>query len=148
MAPPSANDLTARIMFAIQVLYGDSIMCWRNNTGAGIGWSLIQAAVKCLMRRDIPAALKLLSRPVYWGLVGSADILCVMRPGGRLCGIEVKAVGDRQRPEQEAFQIRIESVGGVYILATDVDKAVAEFGLRRDERLRCPHCGEDVTGKK
>ena len=54
---------------------------------------------------------------------GVPDILGVMR-GGRFVGIEVKTDTGRQSDDQQIFQEAIEAVGGLYILARDVETVV------------------------
>lgn len=126
--PPTANQMTADLLIKIARRFPDS-MAWRNNTGRGIGWSQIKSAIGCLHRRDIDGALKFLVRPMSFGLIGSADLLVVLARNGRLLGIEVKAEGDGQRIEQIAWQRRLESLGGGYIIAVDVDGTLAELDL-------------------
>lgn len=123
--PPTANQITAALLIEIPKRHRDSI-CWRNNTGSGIGWAQVKAAIGCLRRRDIDGALRFLTRPMGFGLIGSSDIIVVMGPRGRFVGIEVK-VDDQQSHEQVAFEKRITALGGVYILARDVDECLLEL---------------------
>lgn len=87
---------------------------WRQNTGQawvplGHGW-----------------------RPVRMGLPGVADIIGIMAPHGRWLAIETKASGGRQRSSQKAFQAMVERMGGLYVLARDVETvdAALEKALR------------------
>lgn len=75
------------------------IRFWRNNTGS-------------LEDRN--------GRRVNFGLVGSADLLGILAPEGRLLAIECKSPTGRQSPAQVAFGTMIERFGGVYILARSV----------------------------
>ena len=127
----SANEITARLLIEIPKQFRDSV-CWRNNTGAGVGWSIVKQAVRLLRKGNIEAAIRLLLRPMSWGLIGSSDIIMVAGPNGRFVGIEVKdpETGDKQSPEQQAFEIRIIALGGVYLVAEDVQATLAELGIR------------------
>jgi len=60
-------------------------------------------------------------RLVRFGLIGSADILGIIKHNGTLLAIEVKTDTGRQTEQQKAFQNMIESHGGIYILARSVD---------------------------
>ncbi len=58
-------------------------------------------------------------RFVRYGTPGQPDIVgCI---NGRYVGIEVKAHGKYQSPEQKAFQASLQEAGGLYILARSVD---------------------------
>ena len=80
---------------------------WRNNTGA---------------LRDERGHL------VRFGLQGSADILGIMAPHGRLLAIEVKAGAGRQSEQQVRFQEMVTNHGGLYILARSVEDVAAVLG--------------------
>lgn len=68
-------------------------------------------------------------RPMYFGLVGSADIIGVL-PSGRFVAVECKKPlgprggmgGSAQTPEQRTFQQDVERRGGLYVLARSVDE--------------------------
>lgn len=62
-------------------------------------------------------------RVIRFGLVGSADLLGILR-GGRFLAVEVKTAKGRQSEAQRNFQRMIESMGGVYVLARDVQTVV------------------------
>lgn len=55
--------------------------------------------------------------------LGIPDILACFR--GRMVGIEVKTDTGKQRPEQKAWQEKIETAGGLYLLARSVDDVQA-----------------------
>ena len=55
--------------------------------------------------------------PIKYGLVGSADIIGILKPSGRFLAIEVKSPIGVQEPEQIAFETMVRAMGGVYILA-------------------------------
>ena len=74
---------------------------WRNNTGA----------------------MKTMSGFMKFGKVGSADILGVLE--GRFVAIECKRQGKKNLDEaQEKFRYELESSGGIYYLANNVDSAL------------------------
>lgn len=94
-------ELQAEILLAV----GSRPDCriWRNNTGVG---------------RTLSG-----DRVIRFGLVGSADLLGILR-GGRFLAVEVKTKRGRQSESQRNFQRMIESMGGVYVLARDVQTVV------------------------
>lgn len=59
-------------------------------------------------------------RRVSAGIDGQGDLSGLMGPGGRRVEVEIKAEyvhgRDRQSAVQEAFQRRIETLGGIYLL--------------------------------
>lgn len=57
-------------------------------------------------------------RVVRFGIPGQADITGVI--AGRRIEIECKSPTGRQSPEQRAFQLRVESAGGLYLIAHSV----------------------------
>lgn len=79
---------------------------WRNNSG--------------LMVVGTGAA----RRAVQLSPVGSPDILLVIGRG-RLCGVELKAPGEKQSPAQVAWQTKAESRGVGYCLAYSVVEVMA-----------------------
>ena len=84
---------------------------WRNNTGT---------------LRDSTG------RPVRFGLVGSADVLGVAAPGGRLVALEVKAPGRHPTPQQAAFGAMVQRHGGLYLVVHSLEEALvglAEHGI-------------------
>lgn len=96
------HEIQQLIMLAIGSRPG--IRIWRNQTGA---------------LKDERGHL------IRFGLVGSADILGIMSPGGRFLAIEVKTHTGRQTEQQASFQRMIESHGGLYVLARSVQDAVS-----------------------
>jgi hypothetical protein len=94
-------ELQAEILLAV----GSRPDCriWRNNTGVG---------------RTLSG-----QRVIRFGLVGSADLLGILR-GGRFLAVEVKTAKGRQSEAQRNFQRMIESMGGIYVLARDVQTVV------------------------
>lgn len=59
-------------------------------------------------------------RRVSAGIDGQGDVSGLIAPTGRRCELEIKADyvrgRDRQSPVQEAFQRRIEAMGGLYVM--------------------------------
>ncbi len=120
-----ADQLTGDILKDISRLYPDSL-CWRNNTGTGVGWSPAQKAVALIKAHRYQEAITLLRIPLAFGLVGSADILALIR--GRFICIEIKIGKDRQTIVQKAFEFQVQRAGGVYLIAHDVkDECMAEL---------------------
>ena len=65
---------------------------------------------------------------VRYGQPGSADVLGVASPSGRLIAIEVKAARGKLSERQQAWGAMIQRHGGVYIIARSVEEALG--GLR------------------
>jgi hypothetical protein len=61
---------------------------------------------------------------------GWPDITACLPSLGRFLGVEVKAPGGRQSPEQKLMQARIEALGGLYILAHSVEEFIEKFDAR------------------
>lgn len=65
---------------------------------------------------------------------GTADIVGIIAPTGRMLMIEVKSAGGKQRKAQAIMQRIVTTFGGLYVLArslTDVDVALAAIGVTR-----------------
>jgi hypothetical protein len=97
----------ADIQREILLHFGADPRCriWRNSTGATINQG----------------------RVIRFGLVGSADILGVLK-GGRFLAIEVKTPQGQQSQQQKRFEAMVTSMGGLYVLARcveDVERAIA-----------------------
>ena len=60
-------------------------------------------------------------RLVSFGVLGLADIIGIQPETGRFLAIEVKRCDGRQTERQRRFQARVESAGGLYILARSVE---------------------------
>ncbi len=70
---------------------------------------------------------KIKGRFVSFGVPGTADIVGILAPSGRMVQIEVKSADGVQRPAQKVMQRVITAMGGVYVLArslADVDKVL------------------------
>lgn len=99
------NKREAWIQFEILRAWGahDAVFMWRQNTGAAV----------------------IGNRLVRFGLKGAPDIFSVVAPSGKLVVFETKTEEGRQSPAQKAWQARVESVGGLYVLARDLE--IADF---------------------
>jgi hypothetical protein len=82
---------------------------WRNNTGA---------------LRDKN------NRPVYFGKVGSADILGIL-PGGRFLAVECKAGRGKPSEKQLEFLENVKSMGGLALIVWSVDELI--LALKKEE---------------
>ena len=73
-------------------------------------------------------------RFVLFNPPGTADIVGLIAPTGRMLMIECKAPRGVQSPEQKTMQRIVERFGGLYVLARDVatvDQALAQLGITR-----------------
>ena len=107
---PSANDITRLLLLELPRRY--PCRCWRRNSfAAKIGNRFIRSSQ----------------------LPGEADITGILNINGvgiRL-EVEVKCGRDSLRPAQIVFGRMIESCGGIYIVARDVESALNEIEIRR-----------------
>lgn len=72
--------------------------------------------------------------PVKFGTPGTADIVGLISPEGRMLMIEVKSATGKQRKAQETMQRVVTAFGGLYVVARDlatVDRALAALGVTR-----------------
>jgi hypothetical protein len=77
------------------------VLIWRNNVGVDT------------------------SRGVRYGIgVGSPDLVGVLKPEGRMLGVEVKTPIGRLSHEQRLWRDAFIAAGGVYILARSADDAI------------------------
>ncbi|NBW07832.1 MAG: VRR-NUC domain-containing protein [Caulobacteraceae bacterium] len=113
----ASTDLTNRLMLAIQESV-PGCRIWRQNTGVAYPISMVDGG-----------RLKPNARPVKYGVPGVPDIIGVL-PDGRWLGVEVKVGRDKQSEQQLNFQSMLEQRGGVYVVARDLDTAVAEVKRR------------------
>ena len=96
------KNLIQAISRALPLIYRKhGCMIWRNNTGS----------------------LTAGKRFIRFGLPGSPDFIGILSDG-RFLGIEAKAAGKKQSPEQKQFQAECEKRGAVYILAYDVQDVI------------------------
>lgn len=73
-------------------------------------------------------------RLVRYGVPGTADIVGLIAPTGRMLMIECKSARGRLRKAQETMQRIVTRFGGLYVVArsvTDVDTALAALGIHR-----------------
>lgn len=77
-------------------------MAWRNNV----------APIPIRRGREITGF-----RRIDPHVVGMADILCVLKPSGRLLGIEVKTPKGRLTEKQRDWGEKLEANGGAYLVA-------------------------------
>lgn len=56
---------------------------------------------------------------------GTADVFVVLRPAGRLMGIEVKQPGEKATPVQLAWGADLVARGGLYVVVDNRDDAIA-----------------------
>ncbi len=73
-------------------------------------------------------------RFVRYGIPGTADIVGLIAPSGRMLQIECKSATGVQSTAQKAMQRVVTDFGGIYILARcleDVDAAMAAIGITR-----------------
>lgn len=125
--PRNANDLTARLLVELPKQI-KGLKCWRQSVGGAYPIQSIAPLKSAIARGDMAAAKEICSRirPLHFGPPnGSADIGGLM-PDGTALGVEVKYGRDRQSPEQIICQSVFDKVGAVYVIARDVDEAVAE----------------------
>ncbi len=77
--------------------------------------------------RNNTGAIKMDHRMVRFGLAGSADILGIIAPHGRVLAVECKSATGRQSKQQSIFQRVIERHGGLYILCKSSDECLRLF---------------------
>lgn len=125
----TANEITKALLIAIPREF-PNIRVWRQNTGGAVGMNTVRIAIGLLLKNRISEAIQTLKRPIAFGIVGGGDISGIIGPtSGRRLEIEVKAGRDKQSLEQQGFQGMITVLGGIYLIARDVDGCLAE--LRR-----------------
>lgn len=98
------NETTKQIL---NYLFERRIFAWRENT---IG---VFDAKRGIYR---PAPKK-----------GISDIIAILPPHGRFCGIEIKTGKDRLSPEQQGFIENIQRMGGIALVVKDYEDFVDQF---------------------
>ncbi len=93
-----------KLVHEILLKIGTTVRVWKNATGVA----------------------RFGKRTVAFGLKGSADIIGLL-PGGRFLAIEVKTGNAKQNKDQKNFQIMIEKMGGLYILARSTTDVLTVF---------------------
>jgi len=84
------------------------LVIWRNNVGQASHWD--------------PGSGRTL-RVVYGLAPGSADLVGVLAPHGRLFCLEVKRPGQRPTPEQLAWGAIVQRLGGFWATVSSVSQA-------------------------
>ena len=95
--------------------------------GAVLGWS----------EAERKRAGREMSKLKVTGLKPGAPDLCVIGPGGVLCGLEVKSPTGTLSESQRAFRHALEGAGGNYLIVRSLDDvrvALAYWGIRGCER--------------
>jgi hypothetical protein len=116
----TANQITAELLLRIPERL-PSVRVWRSNrikakaVGRGGRMRMVNAGI------DGQADITGIARVRYGGLSKMAGV--------RL-ELEVKAGRDAQSEVQKNFQKMIEDLGGIYLLARDVDRALEELNRR------------------
>lgn len=78
----------------------------------------------CLWRNNTGALEDKRGRLVRYGLCkGSADLIGILAPTGRLVALEVKRPGERPTEEQERFLALVRSMGGFGAVVRDAYEA-------------------------
>jgi len=96
--------------------------------------SLWGAHPRLRIARMNTGAAVLKGRFVRFGVPGTADIVGLIAPTGRMLQIECKAARGKQRDAQLVMQRVVTAMGGLYIVARrieDVDEALAALGITR-----------------
>lgn len=62
-------------------------------------------------------------RMILLGEEGLPDIVCIVPPGGRMLGLEVKSSKGKLRPKQIEMAERIREAGGVYRVVRSLEQA-------------------------
>lgn len=120
----TANELTAKLLIDITKKF-PNIRVWRQNTGGGIGVGTVKSAVALLRNGMVAEAIRLLtSRPIKFGLNGTADIMGIIGPNGRMLQVEVKVGKDQMFEDQRGIAAMVSGHGGVYLVARDTPDAV------------------------
>lgn len=93
----------------------------------------------CHVIRNNTGAQKINGQMVRWGEKGAPDVWIIVAPYGRVVGIECKTEEMRvvqkgpkkghlvyykgtQNKKQKEYQIKLEAVGGIYVLAYDLEE--------------------------
>jgi len=98
--------------------------------------ALLRHRKDCFFWRNNTGAMATKEGYIRFGLVGSADIIGVLR-GGQFCAIELKTLTGKLTPAQVAFGDTIKNIGGVYIVARSTREAISSVNS-----LLLDHVGE------
>lgn len=116
-----ANAITAGLLDELPKRYL-FIRVWRNN----------RVKTMAIGRGGKP-------RMISAGVDGQADISGIIGPFGRRVEIEVKAGRDPLSDAQKAFRSMIIRLGGVHVVARDVDGALEDLALQLQKEERETH---------
>lgn len=81
--------------------------------------------VRCWKR--VVGVFESFGRTISVGIPGESDLQGIVKPNGRFLAIEVKTGKAVLNKNQEKFRDMVRAFGGIYILARDVDSAIADF---------------------
>jgi hypothetical protein len=125
----NANTITALLLLEIPKRF-PQVRVWRRNVGAGYPSGVVRQAIGMIRRGESQQAADLLARTrhVVFGKPGEPDIDGFAGPSGLRIGIEIKYGRDKQTDEQHVCERVWREHGAVYIVATDVDKALDQLG--------------------
>ncbi len=115
----------AFIQFEILKAWGANPRLRFARCNTGVGWF---AKGKPARKTDPDAY------PVRFNPEGTADIVGLMAPSGRMLMIEVKGPKGKQSDSQKKMQAVVTRFGGLYVVArsvSDVDQALAAVGITR-----------------
>ena len=134
------RTIQRRIILSLSNL---GVFCWAHDTGTGLAPSILthrlptaDADLRAIAGRTlgdlldgdrVPDRLRIpraIGRRIAFGFKGSPDVIGIL-PGGRFVGVEVKKPGGKQRKDQRTFEAAVKRVGGVYLVATSPEEAVA-----------------------
>ena len=114
LAPTSEHAIQQAIRESLGL--ETDLVIWRNNVGQASHWD--------------PGSGRTL-RVVYGLAPGSADLVGILAPRGRLLALEVKRPGEKARPDQEAWLALVRSCGGFACVVTSVAEARAALERAR-----------------
>ncbi|MFW6100146.1 MAG: VRR-NUC domain-containing protein [Bacteroidota bacterium] len=125
-------QIQQKIWIAVSKKYGDRVRLFRNFVGTAYKAQVVAGLIKLLMNNRIEEAKSLAKKaqPLRIGTPGTPDLQGFVAVNGRLeyLGLEVKAPGGKQRPEQKKFQAMIDGLGGHYLLCQSVEEALEKVG--------------------
>lgn len=130
-------DLTNRILVAIPAAFPHRARVWRRSVGGAVPIATVKQACGLIRVGSYQSAISVLQRqPLRFGVPGEPDIDGWIVIRGLACrlGVEIKSATDRMRPEQKVYRDLLESMGGIYIEARDVDGCIADLRRRVAER--------------
>lgn len=87
-------------------------------------------------------------RRINMGPKGCPDIIVVIPPGGRFCGLEVKSPQGRVRPDQKVFAEKLTKSGACYYIVRSLDdakKALEDCGWKLPKQRRLQKKRQKVT---